>query len=76
MPVCLLRPPLPTKHEPLSDRMVAGTPNLPTACCMGDPRRMEIYEAWAVGRLWELLRSCRAAHVILGPGADLGVVEA
>ena len=39
---------------------------------MGDPRRMEIYEAWAVGRLWELLRSCRAAHVILGPGARHG----
>ena len=32
VPVCFLRPPLPTKHGPLSDRMVAGTPNLPTAC--------------------------------------------
>ena len=32
MPVCLLWPPLPTKHELLSDRMVAGTSNLPMVC--------------------------------------------
>ena len=31
-PVCFLRPPLPTNQDPLSDRMVAGTPNLLTAC--------------------------------------------
>ena len=32
VPVCFLWPLLSTMHEPLSDRIVAGTPNLPTAC--------------------------------------------
>ena len=27
VPVSFLRPPLPTKHDPLSDSMVAGVPN-------------------------------------------------
>ena len=32
VPDDFLRLPAPTKQEPLSDRMVAGTPNLPTDC--------------------------------------------